>query len=121
MKFFEKIFRKPETVDVEKYEMINLEEYEAEIEEEAETYVKVAEVTGVNDLHAVRREIYEGNIVIVDVTYIKHDKFNYERILKELKQVADEVKGDVVGLDDNYIIVTPTGIKIDRNKIRGGR
>jgi len=121
MKFLEKFFGKSEKVNVEEYEELDLREYEAEIEEEAETYVKVAEVTGVQDLHAVRREIYEGNIVIVDVTYVKHDKFNYERILKELKQVADEVKGDVVGLDDNYIIVTPTGIKIDRNKIRGGR
>ncbi len=101
------------------YEELDLSEYETEIEGEAETFVKVAEVTGLSEIAEVRRQIYEGNIVIVDVALLRHDQLTLDRIVKDLKQLAEDVKGDVVWLGEEYLIVTPTGIKIDRNKIKG--
>ena len=55
------------------------------------------------------------------MAYIKHDKLTFERVLKDLRLLAEDVNGDIVGLGDDYIIITPTGIKVDRNKIRGVR
>lgn len=101
------------------YEELDLSEYETEIEGEAETFVKVAEVTGLNEVAEIRRQIYEGNIVIADVAFLKHDQLTLDRIIKDLKQLADDVNGDVVWLGEEYLIITPTGIKIDRNKIKG--
>lgn len=121
MGIFEKLLGKSEKVPVEEYEELDLSEYEAEIESEGTTYVKVAEVTGINEIPEIRRQIYEGNIVIADVAYIKHDKLTFERVLKDLRLLAEDVNGDIVGLGDDYIIITPTGIKVDRNKIRGVR
>ncbi len=116
-----KILGKSERVSVEDYEELDLSEYEAEIESEGTTYVKVAEITGINEIPEIRRQIYEGNIVIADVAYIKHDKLTFERVLKDLRLLAEDVNGDIVGLGEDYIIITPTGIKVDRNKIRGVR
>ncbi|RLI85133.1 MAG: hypothetical protein DRP01_06900 [Archaeoglobales archaeon] len=112
---------KKERVEVEDYEELDLSEYEAEIEDEGITYIKVAEVTGINEIPEIRRQIYNGNIVIADVAFIKHDRWMYERVLKDLKQLATDVKGDIVGLGDDYIIVTPTNIRVDRVKIRGSK
>jgi len=121
MGLMEKLLGKTEKVQVEQYEELDLSEYETEIAGEAETYVKVAEITGLNEVSEIRRQIYEGNIVIADVTFLKHDKLTLDRILKDLRQLAEDVHGDIVGLGEDYIIITPTGIKIDRNKIRGLR
>ncbi len=121
MGIFEKLLGKSDKVPVEEYEELDLSEYEAEIESEGTTYIKVAEVTGINEIPEIRRQIYEGNIVIADVAYIKHDKLTFERVLKDLRLLAEDVNGDIVGLGEDYIIITPTGIKVDRNKIRGVR
>lgn len=121
MGIMDKLLGKPERVPVEEYEELDLGEYEAEIVSEAETYIKVAEVTGLNEVPEIRRQIYEGNIVIADVAFLKHDKLTMDRILKDLRQLAEDVSGDIVGLGEDYVIITPTGIKVDRNKIKGVR
>ena len=119
MGIMDKLLGKTERVPVEEYEELDLGEYEAEIVGEAETYIKVAEITGLNEVPEVRRQIYEGNIVIADIAFLKHDKLTMDRILKDLRQLAEDVGGDIVGLGEDYIIIAPTGIKVDRNKIKG--
>jgi hypothetical protein len=121
MGFMDKLLGKSERLSVEDYEELDLSEYESEIVEEAETLIKVAEVTGLNEVPEIRRQIYEGNIVVADIAFLRHDKLTLDRILKDLKQLAEDINGDIVGLGEDYIIITPTGIKIDRNKIRGVR
>ncbi|MET1124834.1 MAG: cell division protein SepF [Archaeoglobaceae archaeon] len=121
MGVLDKLFGKQEKVPIEEFEEIDLSDYEAEISQEAEMFVKVAEVTGLTEIPQIKREIYDGNIVIADIAFVKHDKLTLDRILKDLRQLAEDVKGDIVGLGEDYVIITPTGIKVDRNKIRGGR
>ena len=121
MGLIDKIFGgKQETVSVDEYEELDLSEYEAELAE-GETYIRVVEVTGLNEVPEIRRQVYDGNIVIAEITFIKHDKLTLDRIIKDLRQLAEDVGGDIVGLGEDYIIVTPLGIKIDRNKIKGIR
>jgi SepF-like predicted cell division protein (DUF552 family) len=43
-----------------------------------------------------------------------------EHISDELRQVAEEVGGDIVQKDDEQIIIAPGGVAISRSKI-GGR
>jgi len=119
MGFMDKLLGKSERLSVEEYEELDLGEYESEIVEEAETLIKVAEVTGLNEVPEIRRQIYEGNIVIADIAFLRHDKLTLDRILKDLRQLAEDVNGDIVGLGEDYVVITPTGIKVDRNKIQG--
>ncbi|MBO8181249.1 MAG: cell division protein SepF [Archaeoglobus sp.] len=119
MGIMDKLLGKSERLSVEEYEELDLGEYEAEIVEEAEILIKVAEVTGLNEVPEIRRQIYEGNIVIADIAFLRHDKLTLDRILKDLRQLAEDVNGDIVGLGEDYVVVTPTGIRVDRNKIRG--
>lgn len=119
MSLMEKLFGKQEKVRVDEFEELDLSEYEAELEGDSETYIKVAEVTGLNEIPEIRRQVYDGNIVIADVAFLKHDKLTLDRVLKDLKQLSEDVHGDIVGLGEDYVIITPMGIKVDRNKIKG--
>jgi hypothetical protein len=104
--------------DAEEYLELDLGQYEEVFEEEpAGTYVKVAEIMSVNNLPELKDEIYKGNIVVVDISHLKNDRIALDRIIKELKQVATDVHGDIAGLGEDQVIVTPMAIKIDRRKI----
>lgn len=123
-KIMNKIFggsAKTTTVEDE-YTELDLTKYEEVLDEEpAETYIRVAELTNLNELTALKREIYDGNIVMIDISNIKADKLLLDRALKDLKDVVVDVHGDIAGIKDDQVLVTPTGIKIDRSKILGGR
>ena len=106
----------------EDYTEIDLSKYEEVLEEEpAETYVKIAEISSIKQVSALKQEVYNGNILMVDISNIKGDDLLRDRVLKELKDVVVDVHGDIAGVKGNTVIVTPTGIKIDRSKIIGGK
>jgi uncharacterized protein len=107
---------KPAGLD-EDYTEINLEEIEqAQGSGPAETYVRVGELSGLGQIPELKREIYNGNIVIVDISPVKGDSLTRDRALKDLKQVALDVNGDIAMITDNQVVVTPMSIKIDRTK-----
>ena len=110
------------TTSADDYTEIDLSKYEEVLEEEpAETYVKIAEVSNINQISSLKQEIYNGNILMIDISNIRGDDLMRDRILKELKDVVVDVHGDIAGVKGNTVIVTPTGIKIDRSKITGGK
>lgn len=103
---------------------IDLDKFEKDIDssagdEPAETYVKIAIFTHFDQITSLKKEIYDGNILIVDISNIKSDERLRNHLFNELKDVVLDVHGDIVGMKDNNILVTPTGIKVDRKKIGG--
>jgi len=110
------------STSAEDYTEIDLSKYEEVMEAEpAETYVKIAEISSINQVSALKQEIYNGNILMIDISNIRGDDLLRDRVLKELKDVVVDVHGDIAGVKGNTVIVTPTGIKIDRSKIIGGK
>jgi uncharacterized protein len=80
----------------------------------------LATISDLKDTPRVKDEVYSGNIVIVDISRLKMDKISYERVLKDLKEVAKDVNGDIIGLgDQRYVVLTPMSVKISRDKIGG--
>jgi SepF-like predicted cell division protein (DUF552 family) len=123
-KLMDKFFgaTKKSSTGEDEFTELDLSKYEEVVgEEPAETYVRVAELTNLNDLALLKKEVYEGNILMIDISTIKNDKLMLDRALKDLKDVVIDVHGDIAGLKEDQVLVTPTGIKIDRSKIVGGR
>ena len=119
---FEKLFVKREGIsDEEDYWDLDLEAYEEELREEegVRMFVKTAELTGLYDLPDLKKEVYSGNILLLDISLAKQDKVLVEKTIKDLKMVASDVSGDIAGIADDLVIVTPTGIKIERQKLSG--
>jgi SepF-like predicted cell division protein (DUF552 family) len=87
--------------------------------EDAKTVVKVGEMFRYEDLSNLTNHVYSGNILILDYTSIANDDLTMKRLTAELKNVSRDVGGDVAGVGKNLLMITPRGIRIDRNKIRG--
>ncbi|MCD6573037.1 MAG: cell division protein SepF [Thermoplasmata archaeon] len=101
-----------------KEEYIDLEEYGGGEKKEAKMFVKVAEIQSYDDVKDFASYVYEGNLLILDVSPISIDDIELERVINEFKRIIQDIDGDIAGMDRNHIIVTPSGVKIDRRKIR---
>ena len=113
------LFGSKDTSSPDEYKDLTLKDYE--LSENPALLIKVATVTGLRESQIVKDQVYDGNIVIVDITRLKMDKINYERVMKDFYQVARDVDGDIVGLgDQQYVIITPKNVKISRDRIGGG-
>ncbi|HQD25834.1 MULTISPECIES: cell division protein SepF [Methanoculleus] len=121
-KLLDSILGKNPVRSEEDYMELDLASYEGPNDEEpASMYIKIATIADLKDTPRVKDEIYNGNIVIVDVGRLKMDKVTFERVLKDLRDVAKDVNGDIVGLgEQKYVIVTPMSVKVSREKIGGG-
>ena len=83
------------------------------------TTLKVAEIYRFEDIRRITDQIYGGNIVLLDFSNVSNDDILMRRVIEEVKAIGRDVSGDVAGLGKNLIAITPKGIVIDRNRIRG--
>ena len=114
-----KRLREDTVVDADKYIDLGELVFEDEMLEEASTTVKIAELHRYEDLNDLTKLVYGGHPLILDFTSIANDQLALKRVTNELKAVARDISGDVVGIGRNLLFVTPTGMRVDRNKIKG--
>ncbi|MGB9636127.1 MAG: cell division protein SepF [Thermoplasmata archaeon] len=93
-------------------------EDEASALQPAKAVVRLADIIRYEDVNAVLSEIYKGNLLILDVTSIANDQITMKRVTVELKNALKETGGDIAGIAKNLIMITPAGIKIDRQKMK---
>jgi SepF-like predicted cell division protein (DUF552 family) len=79
--------------------------------------VHVAEISDQEDAIDIKDAVYDGDLVIADITRLRTEDSAVERITNELRQVAEEVGGDIVQKGDDQLIVTPAGVSISRRKL----
>lgn len=84
---------------------------------EASMQVHIAEISDNRDVIPVKDAIYDGDLVIADLTRHSTTDTRTEHIVDELRQVAQEVDGDIVQKGDDQLIITPTGVGIAREKL----
>lgn len=119
LKFLEKLIGTgtKEMPEVEEYQELDLSEFEEDLKEDG-TFVRIAELSGLEILQELKKQIYDGNILIIDVLPSKNDKLLFDRVVKSLKQVVNDVHGDIAMIKEDQVIVTPHGIRIDRQKLK---
>ena len=79
--------------------------------------VHIAEIGNQQDVIAIKDAVYDGDMVVADITRLRTSDTTMERVTDELRQVAREVGGDIVQKGDDQIIVTPAGVNISREKL----
>ena len=79
--------------------------------------ISIAKISDKTDVIDIKDEVYDGNIVLADITRHSTKDRTMEHITDELKQVAREVGGDIVQKDEDQLIITPTGVRISRERI----
>jgi filamentous hemagglutinin family protein len=115
-----KIFGEKKTGDVGGY--IDLEKYIESTESggaSAKMHVRVGEIQRYEDLKEFTDYVYGGNVLILDFTPIAEEEVILKRITKDLKKLTSEINGDIAGIGNNLMIISPSDVKIDRRKLRG--
>ncbi|MFC6836640.1 cell division protein SepF [Halomarina ordinaria] len=106
------------TRSTDEYVELDLDDFETEVESDASgMQVRIASIGGQQDVIAIKDAIYDGDLVIADITRHTTSDRTMEHITDELKQVAREVGGDIVQKDDDQLIITPTDVTISRTKL----
>lgn len=85
----------------------------------AKMNVRVGEIQRYDDLKEFADYVYGGNVLILDFTPIADEEVILKRITNDLKKMIGEINGDIAGIGNNLMIVTPSDVKIDRRKLRG--
>lgn len=116
MGFMKKILGDVSGRTTEDYVELNLDDFDT-AGGEAHMQVHIAEINGQQDVIEIKDTVYDGGLVIADITRLRTDDTTVERIIDELQQVAGEVDGDIVQKGDDQIIVAPTGVNISRDKL----
>ncbi len=106
-------------VETESYIDLSEMTFEGEETADAQMLVKVGEIYRYEDLSNMTGFAYNGNIVLIDITSISNDDLTLKRVTAELRNAARDMGGDVAGVGKNLLMLTPAGVRIDRNKIRG--
>jgi hypothetical protein len=108
------------TVESDQYIDLGAMSFEGEASSGGKGMIKIAEIYRYEDLSDITAPVYDGAVMLIDYSPIANDSESLRRITAELKSVARDTNGDVAAIGGNYIVVTPNGVKIDRQKIRGG-
>ena len=99
---------------------IDLNEYDTGMDATATgPVIRVAEIYRYEDVRKLSDIIYNGDVLMIDYSSIANDDLTLRRIISELKSIAKDVNGDVAGIGRSFLVVTPTGMKISRKKIKG--
>lgn len=83
----------------------------------ASVQVRFAEISEKTDVIDIKDAVYDGDIIVADIVRHTTTDRTMEQIIDELKQVANEVGGDIVQKEDDQIIVAPGGVGISRSKL----
>ncbi len=85
----------------------------------ANMHVGIGEIQRYEDIKKLSDYVYGGNVLILDFSPISDEEVILKRITNELRKITDDIGGDIAGIGNNLMIVSPSGVKIDRRKIRG--
>jgi len=79
--------------------------------------VKVAALSTITHLETYLDFIREGNILVLDTGVVGDDDESMEELVGRLKEFVWEIDGDMAGISNEHIVITPARVKIDRKKI----
>ena len=79
--------------------------------------VRIATIAERQDVIDIKDAVYDGDLVIADITRHTTSDNTMKRIVDELRQVAEEVDGDSAQKGDEQIIVAPTDVAVAREKL----
>ncbi|AOW80758.1 hypothetical protein HTSR_1586 [Halodesulfurarchaeum formicicum] len=97
------------------YVELDLEDVAADAETKMQLHI--AEIDGQEDVIAIKDAVYDGDLVVAEITRLRTEDPTIDHAIDELRETAKEVGGDIVKKGDDQIIITPTGVGISREKL----
>ncbi|MEM5834574.1 MAG: cell division protein SepF [Candidatus Aenigmatarchaeota archaeon] len=107
--------QKIKPVKEEKEEFLELDT--ALIEEDKRIKIKVENLTGFVDTEKIQQLLREGNVVFLKIKELRNkDITELKRCVERLKKTCLAMNGDMVGVDEDFLILTPDFARVFRGK-----
>jgi len=79
--------------------------------------IKVEHLKGFPDTEKIQQLVREGNVVFVKIRELRERDINeLKRCVDRLKKTCLAMNGDMVGVDEDYLIITPDFARVFRGK-----
>jgi hypothetical protein len=80
-------------------------------------YLKAMPLRSLSDLETIKHEVKSGNILIIKVSPLANKSIeDIKKAVNELCEFVKTVDGDIARLGEERIVVTPSGVRIWREK-----
>lgn len=98
--------------------LASLEMEEAEVEvPQAKMYVKPITLQSDSDLEEAIKEVETGNIVLLNIApMLSRNIVRLKHLMERMKDVVRHVDGDIARLTEEWVIVTPSEVKMIKRR-----
>ena len=105
---------RPKEYELDEMDYIEVDESVTE-KKEGHLKIKVKTLNEFKDVEEVQQELRNGNIVFVKIKPLKdRDMMELKRAIDKLRKTCVAIDGDIAGIDEDYVVVTPEGVIIHR-------
>lgn len=105
------IIKKPKKEEIE--EFIEIEPPK----EETKVNVRVETLRDYIDTDRIQQLVREGNVVFLKIKELRNRDMNeLKRAVGKLRKTCTAMDGDIVGVDEDFLVITPNFAKIYRGK-----
>jgi SepF-like predicted cell division protein (DUF552 family) len=92
-------------------------EVETGFEEQGKVGVKIETLNSYSDTDRVQQLLREGNIIFLRIGELRKKDINeLKRAVEKLKKTCAAMDGDVVGVEEDFLIITPKFARVYRGK-----
>jgi hypothetical protein len=92
-------------------------EQQEEHKEEKQLWIEIEKLDSFTDSDRIQRKVREGNILLVRIRDLRaKDMEELKRSVERIRRTCLAVNGDIAGLGDDWLIVTPATAKVFREQ-----
>jgi len=87
------------------------------IQPPAKIYVRALLLRALNDIETVKREVNEGNILILRISALAEKNVeDVKRVVDDLCHFTELIGGDIARLGEERVVITPSSVRIWRGE-----
>jgi len=110
----ESIFGRERGRELEEDEYIEIETLG---EERGKVNIRVETLNDYRDVENIQKYVREGNVVFLRIRRMKErDMGELKRSVERLRRTAVATNGDIIGVDEDFLILTPPSVRINRGE-----
>lgn len=78
--------------------------------------VKIANIKGFTSVDKIIRDARDGHIVLARIKDLKEENIDeLKQCISKLKNAVNNFNGDIIGVGEEFVIVTPNTARIERD------
>jgi len=113
--FLDSIFKRDEGIREATDEFIELE---PTTENQGKAHIRIETINDYRDVEGIQKQVREGNIVFLRIRKMRErDIGELKRVVERLRRTTIAMNGDIIGVDEDFLILTPPTVRIFRGEV----